>query len=198
MTQISTRLYWQLSGFYLFYFASIGTLIPYLGLYLQSHQYTAPQIAMVFAIIMGTKIIAPNIWGWLADKQGKRIQIIRIASLLSLIIFAGVFISMDYGWILVVMMAFSFFWNANLPQFEATTLSHLGKNTQRYSSIRMWGSLGFVLLVAVLGSLFEQHGVASFPYIVCGLLLGIWLFGLSTPEATGVIHHEDSPAFSTI
>ncbi|MDX1811719.1 MAG: MFS transporter, partial [Gammaproteobacteria bacterium] len=67
-----------------------------------------------------------------------------------------------------------------------------------YSSIRMWGSLGFVLLVALLGALFEQHGVSSFPYIVCGLLLGIWLFSLITPEATGVIHHEDSPAFSTI
>lgn len=198
MSNLSKKRYWQLSGFYLFYFASIGTLIPYLGLYLQSHNYTAPQIATIFAIIMGTKIIAPNIWGWLADKNGKRMQIIRIASLLSLISFTGIFISTEYHWLIALMIVFSFFWNANLPQFEAVTLAHLGKHTGRYSSIRLWGSLGFVLLVALLGSIFEQYDVTSFPYIFCLLLLGIWLFSLITPDVKNIPVDEKTPTFSSI
>lgn len=198
MGGISSRLYWQLSGFYLFYFASIGALIPYWGLYLQSHDFSAQQIAMIFAILMGTKIIAPNIWGWLADKSGKRMGIIRVASLLSLITFMGVFISMDYYWVILVMIVFSFFWNANLPQFEAVTLSHLGKNTQRYSKIRLWGSLGFVVLVVLLGPLFEQYDVTSLPYILCVLLLGIWLFSWVTPEAAAAQQKTSTQDFVSI
>jgi len=167
-------LYWRLSGFYFFYFASIGTLIPYWGLYLKSEGYSAQQIAFVFAVIMGTKIIAPNIWGWIADRMGQRMRIIRIASFLSVFAFLGVFISLDYSWLLFVMMIFSFFWNANLPQFEAVTLSYLGKDTHRYSAIRLWGSWGFVLLVIVLGIVFESYGVEYFPVIFSILLIGIW------------------------
>ncbi len=193
MSEVSPRLYGQLSGFYFFYFASIGALLPYWGLYLQSHDYTTQQIAIIFAILMGTKIVAPNIWGWLADKSGKRMGIIRFASFASLLAFSAVFVSTDFYWMIMVMIVFSFFWNANLPQFETVTLSHLGKNTQRYSSIRLWGSLGFVLLVALLGSLFEHYDINALPYILCSLLLGIWLFSWITPEAAPV-KHENQPA----
>ena len=32
--------YWRLSGFYFFYFATLGVLVPYWGLYLQSVCFT--------------------------------------------------------------------------------------------------------------------------------------------------------------
>ena len=198
MTTLSSKLYWQLSGFYFFYFASIGTLIPYLGLYLEKQHYTAIEIANMFAIAMGTKIIAPNIWGWMADKQGKRMPVIRLASLLSLLAFAGIFFSTKFYWLIIVMFVFSFFWNASLPQFEATTLAHLGKNTSRYSKIRLWGSLGFVLLVSILGAVFEAYDVTTFPYIVSIILLGIWVFSYVTPEATNTQSHAAPQQFSQI
>ena len=124
---------------------------------------------------MGTKIVAPNIWGLIADRLGQRMRIIRIATFLSIIAFLGVFVSLDFSWLLFVMIVFSFFWNANLPQFEAVTLSYLGKDTHRYSAIRLWGSWGFVLLVIILGVVFENYGVELFPVIFSMLLLGIWV-----------------------
>jgi len=178
----SDKVYWKLSGFYFFYFASVGALFPYWGLFLQSNGYSSSQIANVFAVIMGTKIIAPYIWGWLADRTGKRMQIIRIASLFSIVSFAGIFYSTDYLWLMLCMVGFSFFWNANLPQFEAVTFSHLGENAHRYSSIRLWGSLGFVLLVALLGSLIEQYDVGVLPGVILGLLVFIWFFSFIAPE----------------
>ena len=32
--------YWRLSGFYLFYFASLGALVPYWSLYLKSLDFS--------------------------------------------------------------------------------------------------------------------------------------------------------------
>ena len=51
--------YWRLSGFYLFYFASLGAFLPYWSLYLQSKDFDARAIGELMAIIMATKIIAP-------------------------------------------------------------------------------------------------------------------------------------------
>jgi PPP family 3-phenylpropionic acid transporter len=179
-------MYWRLSAFYLFYFASLGTLLPYWGLYLESAGFSATEIGQLIAILMVTKIVAPNIWGWIADHTGQRIVIIRMASLLSVIAFAGVFISNGFWWLALVMAVFSFFWNATLPQFEATTMNHLGDDLHRYSGIRLWGSIGFILAVAGLGTLLDYSGTGILPVVLTGLLALIWLSSLAVPEtATG-------------
>ena len=175
--------YWRLSGFYLFYFASLGALIPYWGLYLKSLGFGSVEIGELVAIIMATKIVAPNVWGWIADHTGRRMAIVRAGCLFAALAFAGVFFGQSYWWLVLVMSVFSFFWNAALPQFEATTLNHLGDQTHRYSSIRPWGSIGFILAVAGLGALFEQAGTALLPRVLLGLLAAIWLSSLLVPES---------------
>lgn len=175
-------MYWRLSGFYLFYFASLGALIPYWGLYLQSLGFGVVEIGELVGIVMATKIVAPNIWGWIADHTGRRMRIVRIACLLSTLLFAAVFTAQGYWQMALVMTGFSFFWNAALPQFEANTLNHLGADTHRYSSIRLWGSIGFILTVAALGALFERSGTGWLPVALIGLFAAIWLSSLLVPE----------------
>jgi len=185
--------YWRLSGFYLFYFATLGALLPYWGLYLKSLGFDAKDIGALFAIIMSTKIVAPNVWGWIADHIGHRMLIIRIASLLSACAFAGVFVHHSFWWLALVMSIYSFFWNASLPQFEATTMSHLGEGTHRYSSIRLWGSIGFILSVAVLGVVLQQHDINLLPTVILLLLTCIWVVSLTVPESAAghlPIDHE--------
>jgi PPP family 3-phenylpropionic acid transporter len=177
--------YWRLSGFYLFYFASLGALVPYWSLYLKSLGFSSLQIGQLMAIVMATKIISPNIWGWIADHTGKRMTVVRWGSLLAIITFCGVFVVTDYWPLAAVMLLFSFFWNASLPQFEATTLSHLGRESHRYSMIRLWGSIGFILTVAGLGPLLDWFGPALLPPVMLGLFLAIWGNSLIVPERDG-------------
>lgn len=174
--------YWRLSGFYLFYFASVGALYPFWGLYLKDHGFSAVEIGQMMAVIMATKIVSPNIWGWIADHTGKRMAIVRLGTLLSVLSFALVLVDSSYLWLMLVMVVFSFFWNAALPQFEATTMNHLGEQVHRYSAIRLWGSIGFILAVAILGALLERFGTDLLPWVILAVMLGIWLFSLSVPE----------------
>ena len=176
-------IYWRLSGFYLFYFASLGALIPYWSLYLESHDFSVTEIGQLIAILMATKIVAPNIWGWIADRSGQRMAIIRVASLLAAIAFSGVFISHSFWWLALVMTVFSFFWNATLPQFEATTMSHLGDDFHRYSGIRLWGSIGFIITVTGVGTLLDLSGMGMLPMVLMGLFVLIWLSSLTVPES---------------
>ena len=186
--------YWRLSGFYLFYFASLGAMLPYWSAYLFSKGFDAREIGELVAILMVTKIISPNVWGWIADHTGKRMAIVRLGSLCAIITFTGILFVSSYWWIALVMLVYSFFWNATLPQFEATTFSHLGKKVNRYSSIRLWGSIGFVIAVWALGLSIEQWGVSIVPYSLIFLFISIWVMSLVVPEsAAGHLNLDSEP-----
>lgn len=141
------------------------------------------------AIVMATKIIAPNIWGWIADKTNQRMVIVRIGCLLAALLFSGVLVSHNYWWLVLILMGYSFFWNAALPQFEATTFTHLGDNVHRYSSIRVWGSVGFIIAVVVLGPVLTAYGISLLPVILLLLLGALWVMSLWVPERTSSHYH---------
>ena len=181
--------YWRLSGFYFFYFATVGGLIPYWSLYLKETGFNPAEIGELSALLGGTRIIAPILWGWIADRTGKNLRIIRIASFFAALLFSGFLTIHGYFWFAWITIGFSFFWNAALPQFEAVTLQHLKNETHRYSQIRLWGSIGFIVAVLGIGWLLDNQSYVILPIVLTSLLMLIWLVSLMTP-ATQAINHE--------
>lgn len=178
--------YWRLSGFYFFYFATLGGFLPFWSLYLKNCQFSALEIGQLTALMVGTKIIAPNLWGWIADYTGKSLSVIRIASFFAMILFAGFLYQQSFQWFALVTIGFSFFWNAALPQFEAATLHHLKDQPHRYSKIRLWGSIGFISTVLGVGYLLDLYSIRLLPLLIVALLASIWLISLLTPEVSRV------------
>ncbi len=183
--------YWRLSAFYFCYFATLGAFLPFWSLYLKQTGFSANEIGELTALLVATKIIAPNLWGWLADKTGRRVRLIRMTALLSAALFSGFFHNPTYRWFAVVTVAFSFFWNATLPQFEAVTLFHLKTEQQRYSRIRLWGSIGFIAAVLGIGRFLDNFSIAYLPFIIIALLALNWLAALNTPEAASLKTSQD-------
>ncbi len=184
--------YWRLSGFYFFYFATLGGFLPFWSLYLENSGFSALEIGELSALMVATKIIAPNLWGWVADHTGKSLRVIRLASFFAALFFAGFLFFNGYQWFAIITVSFSFFWNAALPQFEAVTLFHLKQEPHRYSQIRLWGSVGFIVTVLGIGRLLEYFDISHLPYIITILLSLIWLLSLLTPEAQANFSSHDS------
>lgn len=184
--------YWRLSGFYLFFFATLGALLPYWSVYLRDLGYSPGEIGSLMAIIAGTKIIAPNLWGWVADRRGERMQVVRFGAGLAFVLFLGVFLGQGFWWLAVTMALFSFFWNAALPQFEANTFNWLGEARSRYSRVRLWGSVGFILTSAALGPILDSVGVRALPWFIAALYLALWMVSLSAPSAPRNGVHQDT------
>jgi PPP family 3-phenylpropionic acid transporter len=184
--------YWRLSGFYFFHFAFIGAFAPYWSLYLKSLSFNALQIGVLMSLLHVTRIFAPTAWGYLADHTGKRMLIVQLAAITGLVSYCGVFFGESFLWMFAVMMLMSFFWSASLPLIEATTLSHLGKSTARYGSIRSWGSLGFVLAVIGIGYLLDATEITLLLWVVLGFKLGIVIFSWRIPEAEIASHPTDT------
>lgn len=186
--------YWRLSGVYFFYFAGVGAFIPFWGLYLDHVGFTPVEIGVLMGIQLGTKIVAPPLWGWLSDHSGHRVVILRVVTLLTAMIFAATLLAGTFLQMALVMALAGFFWNASLPVFETTTLTHLGDGAHRYSHIRLWGSWGFIVSVVGLALLLDRHGMAVLPWIVVFLLGLTWLNTLWLHEAPDGSGHAGAPS----
>jgi len=165
----------RLSGFYLFYFAFLGALVPYWSLYLQSFGFGPELIGLLMGMLHATRILAPSLWGWLADRSGRRMLIVRLGALVAWLVFALIFQAEQALYIGLVTLGFSFFWNAILPQFEVVTLRYLGEDKHGYSRIRVWGSIGFIGSVAGTGYLMDLVQIRMLPWVLLALLILIWL-----------------------
>ena len=190
--------YWRLSTFYFFYFAALGALVPYWGLYLKSLGFGAVEIGSLTAILMATKVIAPYIWGWLGDHLGHRMRIVRFASLVSVVTFTLMFWVDSFWAIAGAMTLFSFFWNASLPQFEVVTLNYLGTQARRYALLRVWGSVGFIVTVLLLGWLVDRQGPAVVLSVVWMVYLGIWLASLTVRDPDPEPHPKEQPPIGQV
>ena len=191
--------YWRLSGFYFFYFATLGVLVPYWGLYLQSIHFTPREIGSLLALLMLTRIVAPVLWGWFADHREQRVQVIRVATLLSLIAFGGAFFGTSFAWLALVMLMFSFFWHASLPLVEVTTMNHLARQPGAYGRVRLWGSIGFILSVIAMGPLIDMRGPWWVLPVLWLLVGGIWVYALTLPDTQirGRLNHP-GPLLSVV
>tara|TARA_R110001599_G_scaffold3464_9_gene19118 strand:+ start:21757 stop:22914 length:1158 start_codon:yes stop_codon:yes gene_type:complete len=173
--------YWRLSGFYFAYFALLGGVAPFLALYFDHLGFSPARIGELIAIPMLMRCVAPNLWGWLGDVSGRRLTIVRLGALFTAMAFTGIFYRQDYLWLALIMAAHSFFWHAVLPQFEAITLSHLGPQSARYSMVRLWGSVGFIATVVVLGLLLDVFTLDIYPAVMLGIMFAIFLCSLIVP-----------------
>ncbi len=174
--------YWRLASVYGVYFAVLGAMVPYWSLYLHARQFSPAEIGILLAIPTLTKIIVPNIWGYIADRSGRYKGIILVGALGASVAFSGIYWAQSFMAILLVMTLYSAFWNAILPQFEALTLHRLAQQAHSYSRIRLWGSLGFVVLVLGLGWLFDRISVLNLPIILSVLILGLCAVCVGLPR----------------
>ena len=192
MSSIHKNYHWRIAGFYFFYFAFVGMFAPYWSLYLKSIRFDAMQISLLMSVQPVMRMLAPTLWGWLADRTGKRQQVVRAAALCAALCYLGVFFTTQFYGLLLVMGLMSFFWSASMPLVEATTLTYLGKHSARYGQIRSWGSVGFIVVVLGLGYAFDYIAIAWILWVGVVIKFGILLFARQIPPTEMLAHHTDS------
>lgn len=184
--------YWRIAGFYFFYYAFVGMFAPYWSLYLKSIHFDAIEIAILVAVQPVMRMIAPTLWGWLADRTGKRLLVVQIAATLSAVSYMGVFATTSFWGMFVVLALMGFFWSASMPLVEATTLTYLGKHSARYGRIRSWGSVGFIASVVGLGYALDHMDIVWLLWVGAAIEFGIVLFARQIPPTEVLAHHTDS------
>ncbi|GAB4170522.1 MAG: major facilitator superfamily domain-containing protein 6 [Rhodocyclaceae bacterium] len=177
------RPYWRLSAYYFFYFAFVGAFAPYFSLYLASLAFSAWQIGVLMSLMQAMRVIAPNLWGWLADRIGRRTLIVRVSAAASVLGFAGLCFTRSFSGVFLALAVMALFWGAALPLVEAITLGHLGSRIERYGAIRLWGSIGFIAAASALGFVLDRSAIGALLPVAMGILAGILACAMFLPEA---------------
>lgn len=170
--------------------------MPYWSLYLEGQGYSYLQIATLMATIQLTKIVAPSVWGYIGDRTGQRVRLVRFGAIFGSLFFAGVFLEPGFYGLLLVMLVFTFFWNAILPLYEVITLRVLGKHRDKYGKVRLWGSVGFIGAVALVGGLLELVEIQYLPWLLLPVFAGIAVSALLVPSERGERKQQSAPVGS--
>ncbi len=193
-----------LTAFYFFYFCALGAFLPYWGPWLEMRGVAPFDIGILTAAVQFSKILAPNLWGWVGQRRGYGRAVVQ-ASLATALSFPLLGFAQDRFWpLLVITLVFSFFWSATLPLVDVATLVWAERTGRVYGRIRLWGSLGFITLSLGMGVLAAHSGMAVFlPVMTAFLLLGWWcsrhlpfpqeatVSGVRTPEPDFLYRLQD-------
>ncbi len=186
--------YGRLAGFYFAYYAALGAFSPYWSLYLKSLGLQATAISVLMSLWYATRIVAPSTWTTLAARSPRPIRWLWLGCLLTFASFAALLVPHGFAGLFVAMTAFCFFYNAVMPQFESITLSHLGARSERYGLIRVWGSIGFILVVTSYGWLIDRLGIGMLPWLMLPLFAGLLVVAMGNRYArppTEGAHEKD-------
>ena len=184
--------YWRLSAFYFAYFAYVGAVTPYFSLYLASLGLDPAKIGILLALGSLTRVVGPNFWGWLADRAQRRARIIALTLALGGICFTGFFFVRSFWWLFALLLATGFFASASMPLTESLTLSHLRGAVSSYGSIRLWGSIGFILTVTLIGYALDLLHVSSLLWMILGTYALGCACALALPDVSGTETRVDA------
>jgi PPP family 3-phenylpropionic acid transporter len=156
--------------FFFAYYGYVGVFSPYASLYFAEKGMTAAQIGVLMSLIQVMRIFGPNLWGWVADHSQRRVMVLRITALSSVAAFTGIFFGQTFSQFFVVMIVVNAFTSAQGPLSEALMLSEMRGDLTHYGKVRLWGSVGFIVLVVMSGQLLDWHGIELMPWIALAML----------------------------
>lgn len=134
---------WTLRAFYLFYYASLGTMLPYLSLLFAARGLSTVVIGGLLAINPLAGAIIPPIWGRFADRSGRTVRLLRWqVAMLPILVFL-LFMAHTTMVVLIVLILLAIFLSAVAPLADHLTLEHASHMQIDYGRVRVFGSIGF-------------------------------------------------------
>lgn len=167
-------------GGYFWFYAAIGAFTPFTALYFRDLGFSGLQIGVLTALpSVGVAVFGP-LWGAVSDSLAIHRLVLRVALVLAaLLAFAASRVT-EFASLLPLMALLAF---AVVPvgplldSYGVTVSERLG---QSYGRLRVWGSLGFMVMVLVVGRLMGDRvsSLVLVAYAVCLVLTFLFVAGI--------------------
>jgi hypothetical protein len=142
------------------YYASLGSLLPYLPVYYHSLGHGGQIIGMLGAIKPFITFLVAPLWGIISDLTGSPFTVLYFTFLVSLVGQLAVSWRHDPSWIMSMIFITAFF-NAPVKSLiDSMVMSNI-KNGKLYGRLRLWGQLGFGVGSSVVGVLLSRSQKAQ-------------------------------------
>ncbi len=171
---------------YFIYFGVMGIFLPYFNLYCHHLGFTSFEIGSLSALRTAITIVFSIVWSIVADRYAWRKPIYVLFNFLCAAIWVFFLYIKDFSGMVIVTIFHTIFFAPLIAFIEAFTMDELGSgggDKNRYGRIRAWGSVSFILVVAILGKISDLFSVN----IIVALILAGYtiqaLFSIPMPRA---------------
>jgi PPP family 3-phenylpropionic acid transporter len=160
------------AAYYFTFFGALGIFLPFFTLVLVSRGLSATEATRVVSALPLMTLIAPPLFGLVADARQSRAWLLRGASLAMALAFAS-FLRVDsHLAVYLVIGAFAFARAPLTALIDSTAIELLQRQGGSYGRLRLWGSLGFLVAAVGCGGLVENRGLGP-ALLVAATLLGL-------------------------
>jgi PPP family 3-phenylpropionic acid transporter len=163
---------------YFLYYTGFGIYLPFINIYYADIGLSGLQIGLINTLSPLVGMLSAPVWGILNDRYGKTRVLLAVAVVGSILAGWGISAAGTFIVLVPITGLFSLFYSTIQPMLDSNTLLLLGNQRERYGSIRLWGSAGYVLLTLIGGFVLGRLGLAwLFPlFTICMVSLLIGLF----------------------
>ena len=184
------------------YFAAIGGFNPYAPLWYKELGLSVFAIGLLVSLQSWTRLFAPYLWGALADRSGRRVQIIRWAALASFVAGLGFLLPTRLATLAAAVFLMFAFNAAIVPLTETVVAARMMKpdgtmDAKRYGRVRVWGSVGFLASVVLAGWWYQLRGLQAFAgttLLMLGLIaLVAWRLPVQQEAQPHAAHEAGEP-----
>lgn len=178
--------------FFFAYYGYVGVFSPYASLYFADRGLSATQIGILMSLMQVMRIFGPNLWGWVADQSRRRVLVLRLTSVVAALSFCGMFVGQSFMFFFALMVTVNLFTSAQGPISEALMLSSMRGDLTHYGRVRLWGSVGFIVLVTLSGYALDWQGIELMPWIALLMLVMVTSVTFSLHEEPATQHAQPS------
>ena len=176
--------------FFFAYYGYVGVFSPYASLYFADRGLSATQIGILMSLMQVMRIFGPNLWGWVADQSQRRVLVLRLTSIVAALSFCGMFVGQTFLFFFALMVTVNLFTSAQGPISEALMLSSMRGDLTHYGRVRLWGSVGFIVLVTLSGYALDWQGIELMPWIALLMLVMVTSVTFSLHEEPASQHTQ--------
>lgn len=163
-------------------FGSMGAVFPFLALELRGSGTTGVALVVAMTAIPVARLVLAPAWGAGADRLGRVRPVLLAATALTILGTVGLvalpaFLALGAALLLAAGRA------GTGPLVDASSLNAVDGDTGRYGTLRRWGSLGFLAVVLVAGTVRDTLGLSP---LWLGAALGLALLAVAAGLPAGV------------
>jgi PPP family 3-phenylpropionic acid transporter len=148
-----------------------GVALPFFPVWLALHKFNDHEIGIILAVPMVVRVLVAPIVAMYADRMKERADVLLLSGGLSLLTAIALYWTTTFWPVLIVYSIQGATFAPYVPVVESIVISGVRRWGLDYGSMRLWGSVAFIVSTLVGGQLISRWGgVMVLPVMVFGFM----------------------------
>lgn len=147
---------WALISFYVLYFGTVGVSLPFMPGYFKTLGFSGAESGSLLAIGPLFSLVMPPLWGQLADRTGRPGLVLFVTTTGGALGYGLLAHATSFSEALLALGLHAAFASSLTSLADTLALHHVQQHGGSYARVRIWGSIGFVLVSLPFGFLITE------------------------------------------